>query len=634
MQLPTPTFTGTGRYRYLRKSRNACALSFFITNNHLALIANSNPRFPGFLKEVFLLNITLIEPKPPGKHVFSTVKMPRLGLPILGTILRQQGHHVNLVYGTYRSVKASDLAGTQLVGISATTSTAPYAYRLADFARSQGIAVVMGGPHVSFMPEEALGHCDYVVRMEGDYTFPALVQCLNQGEIPFEVPGISFVHNGEVIHNPAPDWVDIATLPFPHISVFGANRLSTYPVVTSRGCPYDCTFCSVTPMFGHKMRCRSIESIVEELEQYKGKQVFFVDDNFTASPARAKALMRAMIEKNARPRRWFAQVRTESARDDELLSLMRDSGCGYVYVGMESINPKTLKNYNKRQEVSDIEYCVKRFHDYGIMVHGMFVFGSDEDTAETIEETVSFALKNHIDTVQFMILTPLPGTRTFAELEAAGRIFTREWSLYDAHHVVFTPAGMSAYSLQAETQEAFKRFYSLSNLFSNFQVSGWRSVAFRAVGYWLVRKWVRENKHYAHTLLQPGETESRDAFSLIEQPIFKVIHHQLTKIELFTDGVQALAKMTGKINETAASKAVKSFAAALGKACCSIIIDARELTFASDNSLIRFMKTLNRTAGTARHMVVRLPVSADYLFQLMLRYDVEIPSYVIVPSNP
>ena len=578
------------------------------------------------------MNITLIEPSPPGKHVFSTVKMPRLGLPVLGTILRQQGHNVKLVFGSYRKVKASDLAGAQILGISATTSTVPFAYRLADFARSQGITVVMGGPHVSFMPEEALVHCDYVVRGEGDYTFPALVQCLEQGATPFDIPGISFVYNGTPVHNPNPEWVDIARLPFPDISVFGLKKLATYPVLTSRGCPYDCTFCSVTPMFGHKVRCRSIESVIEELEQYKDKQVFFVDDNFTASPSRAKALMRAMIDRNVRPRRWFAQVRAESARDDELLSLMKESGCGYVYVGMESINPKTLKNYNKRQEVSDIEYCIRRFHEYGIMVHGMFVFGSDDDTVDTIEETVSFALKNRIDTVQFMVLTPLPGTRTFAELESAGRIFTREWNLYDAHHVVFAPRGMSAHSLQVSTQQAFARFYSLSNLFSNLTVSGWPSVAFRAVGYWLVRKWMKENRFYAESLVHPREIEQQTEF-LFSHPISKVIKHRPTHVELFTDGVQALARITGKINEAAATKTVKSFAAALHKACRSVIVDAREATFASDNSLIRFVKTLNRMAGTARHLVVQLPVSAEQLFRLMLRYDVEIPSYRIVPSN-
>ncbi len=578
------------------------------------------------------MNITLIEPSPPGKHVFSTVKMPRLGLPVLGTILRQQGHDVKLVYGTYRKIKVSDLAGAQMVGISATTSTAPFAYRLADFARTQGITVVMGGPHVSFMPEEALSHCDYVVRKEGDYTFPALVRCLEQGRVPFDIPGISFIHNGDIVHNPNPDPVDIASLPFPPISIFGQNRLSTYPVLTSRGCPYDCTFCSVTPMFGHKVRCRCIESIIEELKQYKGKQIFFVDDNFTARPNRAKALMRAMIQNDARPRRWFAQVRAESARDDELLDLMRKSGCGYVYVGMESINPKTLTSYNKRQEVSDIEYCIKRFHEYGIMVHGMFVFGSDDDTVETIEETVAFALRNRIDTVQFMILTPLPGTRTFAELESAGRIFSHDWSLYDAHHTVFTPGGMSARSLQVKTEEAFMRFYSLNHLFTNLPVSGWRSVAFRAVGYWLVRKWLRENRYYAANLLRYPDL-GQPAQASTSQPVFKVIKHRLMNIELFMDGVQALARMTGKVNETAASKAVKSFTAALHQACCRVVVDAREATFASDSSLIRFIRNLNDRVGAARHVVVQLPVSAERLFHLMLRYDVEIPGYIIIPSK-
>lgn len=580
------------------------------------------------------MKITLIEPKPPGKHVFNTVKMPRLGLPILGTILQQQGHEVNIVYGTHRNVRVSDLAGCHLIGISSTTSTAPLAYHLADFVRSQGIPVVMGGPHVSFQVEEALQHCDYVIRGEGDTTFPALVESLARGEAPLGVRGVSFYHNGELIHTPSGPWADVGGIPYPEISIFGGVKLSTYPVMTSRGCPYNCTFCSVTPMFGHKTRCRSIDAILQELEQYKGKQVFFVDDNFTANSARAKALMRAMIEHNVLPKRWSAQVRTEAARDDELLRLMRDSGCGYVYVGMESVNPKTLQSYNKHQQVSDIENCIKRFHDFGIMVHGMFVFGSDEDTAQTMEQTLKFACENKIDTVQFLILTPLPGTRTFADLKEKGRILTYDWSNYDAHHVVFNPLNMSPQELQAKTVKAFKQFYSFTNIFKNMSVSGWRSVAFRALGYWLVRQWEKENKWYYQAL---DDMCSSNTFSnpLNQQPhVIKVIKNRLLSIEFVSEGTAAVAKVTGKLGDTSMSKTIKSFLKALNSTYQNLLIDAGDLTFVSETALVRFMNALNRATVKAHQTIVRLPLSHKRLFELMAMYDIEIPTYIIREAVP
>ena len=138
-----------------------------------------------------------------------------------------------------------------------------------------------------------------------------------------------------------------------------------------------------------------------------------------------------------------------------------------VFVGMESVNPETLKGYNKKQDVDDIAYCVKRFHSFGIMVHGMFIFGADEDNLLTIDETVNFALRNNIDTVQFALLTPLPGTKTYREFESAGRLLTRDWSLYDGHHVVFQPGQMSPLELQEAAIRAFKKFYSFRNIFKN-----------------------------------------------------------------------------------------------------------------------------------------------------------------------
>ncbi|CFY01763.1 Elongator protein 3/MiaB/NifB [Syntrophomonas zehnderi OL-4] len=447
------------------------------------------------------MKILLIEPKAPGRHVYSTVTMPRLGLPLLGTELKAIGHEVRFIYGSRTDICFSDLDEFEMVGISATTSTVPEAYHLADMFKKKGIPVVMGGPHVTFLPEEALAHCDYVCRGEAEESFPELVRCLEKNVMPAHVAGLSWWQAGKPIHNSDAAPAELNRLPIPDLSIFDDfNKMTTYPVMTSRGCPFDCTFCSVTAMFGHKVRTRDYNMVLEELKQYAGKQVFFCDDNFAANPYRVKTLLLEMIIRKLCPQWWCAQVRTEAARDEELLSLMKEAGCGLVFVGMESINPQTLQSYKKKQDIADIEFCVKQFHKFGIMVHGMFVFGADEDTPQTIRDTVKFARKNRIDTVQFMVLTPLPGTRTYQDMEKAGRLLTRDWSLYDAHHVVFEPALMSAYTLQKETMRAYRKFYTLFSLGRNLFLTGKRSFLFKAAGWYVARKWDRENAWYYETL--------------------------------------------------------------------------------------------------------------------------------------
>ena len=202
-------------------------------------------------------------------------------------------------------------------------------------------------------------------------------------------------------------------------------------------------------MFGRRYRFRSTESVLNELAAYRGRSVFFCDDNFTANSARSKELFQGMIDCKSGLKGWGAQVRVEASRDPEMLELMRRSGGDMVYVGLESINPVTLAALNKQQSVADVSECVRRFHEYGIRVHGMFVFGGEGDTVQTIRDTVDFALDSRIDSVQFLILTPLPGTPLFRQLEAEGRLLTRQWDLYDGHHAVFQPSQISPDQLQS-----------------------------------------------------------------------------------------------------------------------------------------------------------------------------------------
>ncbi len=413
------------------------------------------------------MKIVFIEPASPYVHVFSRFKLPRLGSLLLGTILKEAGHEVRVYADDVLPAPESELKEADLVAISTITATAPRAYELADSARAMGKTVIVGGPHVTFMPDEALEHADFVFKGEAEEAILPFMDALSRGDGFEEIPGLSFRRGTEAVHNPVPRLVpDLDALPFPDLSLLQGGFSSAFsnvviPVMTSRGCPFDCEFCSVTQMFGRGYRFRSAENVMAELRglDLRRKHVFFYDDNFAANRRRAKALMHVILEDRMKFE-WSTQVRVELARDEELVELMARAGCKTLYIGFESTNPATLREYNKKQTVEDIEHAIRVFHRHRIRLHGMFVFGAEEDTVDTIKETVGFAKRNRIESVQFLILTPLPGTRYYERLNAQGRIIIKDWSLYDAHHAVYEPARMSAYELHLAAFNAIRSFYS------------------------------------------------------------------------------------------------------------------------------------------------------------------------------
>jgi radical SAM superfamily enzyme YgiQ (UPF0313 family) len=373
---------------------------------------------------------------------------------------------------------------------------------LADRARAAGVPVVIGGPHVTFMPDEALGHADWVLCGEADQSFGRFLDMLEQRMGPEDVPGLSYWHEGQTVYNPlAPEPVDMDTVPVPDFSLLAGSEAKNFdrgviPIQTSRGCPHQCNFCSVTPMFGRKMRFVSNEHVAEELERRRGQGdgVFFYDDNFCGSPARAKSLLDHLMSRNIFLPPWLAQVSVRAAQDRELLKLMQRSGCHTVFVGFESVNPESLELYHKKQTLDDIREAIRRFRQHGIWVHGMFVTGSDADGVETVRATRRFATEEGIDSVQFLVLTPLPGTPVFEEMSNQGRLLTRDWSLYDAHHAVFQPARMSPHELTSETMNAMLRFYSPARILGLALRGKVRKFAFNLYGRRQVQRWRRANR--------------------------------------------------------------------------------------------------------------------------------------------
>jgi radical SAM superfamily enzyme YgiQ (UPF0313 family) len=412
-----------------------------------------------------------IEPRSPREHIFSRVAIPRLGSLLLGTILQQQGIEVKVVIEEistpdYRTLDFQP----DLVGISSISSTAPRAYELADFYRQQGLPVVLGGAHPSFLPLEGLEHADYVICGEAEGALPELIHALENGGNLAEINNLCYRDGDTIRQNPwRPFLGDLDSLPIPNYSLIHGwkpqNRKGIVSIATSRGCPFNCTFCSVILLFGRKHRVNSIDRVIDEIRQngLQSRHIFFCDDNFTADRKRAKELCERIIAEGLKIE-WSAQVRVECAKDAELLDLMAKSGCYIVFVGLESINPATLKAYNKAQTVEGIKDCVVNFHKFGIKVHGMFVFGSEEDHYQVIRDTVKFSRQLDLDSLQYLILTPVPGTAFYKEMEAQNRIICWDWSQYDGHHTVFQPRQFTPYELQMETTRAMKKFYSWTSV--------------------------------------------------------------------------------------------------------------------------------------------------------------------------
>lgn len=441
-------------------------------------------------------NIALIEPDAPGFHVFSQFKMPRLGLPLLGAILKQAGYNIRLHSGAVNKDKLQQLQESDLIGISTTTSTAPEAYRLADIFRNLGKTVVIGGVHATFSAEEALEHADFVVRGEAEDSFLALVRIIEADELPSDVPGISFRDGEGKFHNPIPPFIsDLDRLPYPDFSLFGSDlKLFNAPVQTSRGCPYPCNFCNVTQMFGRKVRFRSIEHVLGEMSQLPKKEVFFYDDNFCSNPNYTKKLCEEILSRGLKPRYSSVQVRADVTRDLELMDLLAKAGTDLVYVGFESINQETLKEYDKRQTVEEIGQAMEVFKRFKMRVHGMFVIGADHDSVRTAQETYQFAERYKIDTVQFMMLTPIPGTELYRQLNAEKRIITGDLNLYDAHHAVFLPKLMTPEELQKTTFKAMGRFYSIGKTAKKLLSGDLYSTSRRALGWYLIKRWKWDNR--------------------------------------------------------------------------------------------------------------------------------------------
>jgi radical SAM superfamily enzyme YgiQ (UPF0313 family) len=373
------------------------------------------------------------------------------------------------------------------------------------------------------------------VRGEGEATLAELSDVLLQGDRNVtKVLGISYRKDGQVIDNPdrplipnidlIPDqsliegYADYHRRFFQHFFPTGAL------VASSRGCPYNCTFCSIIEIYRRTTRFRSPEAVIEDIKQQTRltgrRYIFFADDNFTAHVRKCKSLLRHLIDAKLNIR-FSAQVRLEFSKDEEFIQLMKEAGCYMVFIGFESINPQTLLDFQKRQTVEDIVYCVQRLHKAKLHVHGMFVLGGDSDNVDTVRQTARFAVKERIDTVQFLPLYPLPGTQLIDQLKREGRLLLTvnpETGRYELDYgvgnsVLLQPKSINPATLQRELLKAYETFYSIRNISgSAMRGAPAHSMISKLVGRYLLRQGRKQIHEHLRWLQDRGFAREWDEF--------------------------------------------------------------------------------------------------------------------------
>ena len=336
-----------------------------------------------------------------------------------------------------------------LIGMTVITGTAPRAYELATHFRGRGIPVVLGGPHVTLMPEEAQQFADAIVVGYAENSWPQLLRDWVKGEMK---PCYDQGHP-----------LTLARQPFPRRDLLRRFSYSTiHTFEATRSCTHHCDFCVAPVAWGTRPYQKPVEEVVADISQLGSKRVLFLDLNLIAAREYAAQLFGALIPLNVS---WFGLSTALLAYDDELLGLVARSGCRGLLVGLESLSRKSLhasqKGFNDPDRYLEI---VKRFHQHHISLMGCFVFGLDEDTPDVFMDTARFVVDAKIDLPRFAILTPFPGTPLYGRLQAEGRILTSDWSQYDGQHVVFQPANMTAEELYQGTQLAWHYAYSYSSL--------------------------------------------------------------------------------------------------------------------------------------------------------------------------
>ncbi len=424
------------------------------------------------------MNVLLTNPK--SANVFESFGFifPPLGLLYIGAAAEQKGHKITIEDFCVSGNKPAtyDFRGYDVVGITTDTRRFLAALEIAKKAKSQGCIVVMGGPHPGFVDDDILGsgHVDFIVRGEGEISFPLLLDAIKTGDDVSDISGISYLRQGELVRTRESELIDdLDSLPFPARHLvdieaykrkglkYGGKR-TVAVISSSRGCPYNCNFCITPQMYGKRWRARSAASVVAEVEEvyYKyGYRAFaFCDDNFTVSPQRVKDICSLILEKRLDIWWWCLSSSSALLKNEDMVQLMARAGAKTVYMGVESANPTTLKEFNKGITQDTPYKAVNLLRQNGIEAFGSYILGGLNDNVAMTMKTIRLSMVLNTAVAQFTILTPYPGTALYKEIEPLLR--HKKWHLYDGIHLVFKHRNIPFVVMEMLLILAYARFYT------------------------------------------------------------------------------------------------------------------------------------------------------------------------------
>lgn len=426
--------------------------------------------------------VTLIQAGSGFFNLLSNTVMPRYGIIVIGTILKDMGYDVQIFVEDISPINWERVLDSDLIGFKVMSCTHNRTREMIEKIKGlKDIPVVLGGTHATYMTDECLEFSDFVIRKEGDESLPDLIKTLNTDGDLSKVLGLSYKNKGRIIHNPDRPPVEVFERN-PDISLIqGYPRKGEFRLLlerrnrilclqTSRGCPFNCKFCPASKMFGKGYRVRSIDSVIRDIryqmEFSRDWSFLIVDNNFAADAERTKQLLKRIIDEKIKAV-FAAFVRLDVSEDEELLRLFRKAGVKILYLGLESLNDATLKKYMKGQTRAYIEKAVSIIKKHDIEILGSFALGADDDTKETVRDAVDFAISHDLTGLYMFCLIEFP-LDSDNQLFPLYRIFQYNWDYSNGNFVLHFPKRMKPSTLQREIMEGQRRFYTRSGIIKTF----------------------------------------------------------------------------------------------------------------------------------------------------------------------
>ncbi|AKL96021.1 Fe-S oxidoreductase [Clostridium aceticum] len=343
-----------------------------------------------------------------------------------------------------------------LVALTVNTSNATHCYEIAKIFKEKGSKIVMGGPHVTLLPDETEEHCDYIIIGEAEETWPIFLN--------------DFYHSTPSDRYSCSNIPSLNKLPIPRRDLIGKRYFTKGAVFATRGCPYKCSYCNLKQIYCDEFRVRPVEDVIEDIRSIKSKYFVFWDDNFFGDINYVKSLMKELKKLK---KKWAAQVTLERCKDEELLQLAKESGCMYLFIGLESFSEENLQEVNKGiNDVMKYKKIINAIHTYGISVQAGIIFGFDHDRKDTFEATLKACNNLGIDGTTVSILTPLPQTPLYQQLKKEERLLSKDWRHYNGKtSVVYKPKNMTKEELYEGYMWFRREFYSFKSILKRMIIS-------------------------------------------------------------------------------------------------------------------------------------------------------------------